>query len=516
MRKITAIIALLLLMSPLSFSQRGKENTSRFIPEDGYTLLFAGQNNKSNDDYVKITRKVPAGFMFYTALSDLQGLDDIADFGAGETSGKYLNKKYPKAALQIGLYLVNSLDNVIDGSFDENIERLAIWIKNVQVPVFLRIGYEFDFPDNDYDPEKYKKAFRYIVDKFDGLKVKNAAYVWHSYASLNPRGIEAWYPGDEYVDWCAISYFAHPQWIPMVKFANKHSKPLMIAECAPVLGHDLKEFDKEKWYERLFRFIEAHNVKALCYINTDWNELPMFASYAWGNSRVDASKNIKNIWEKKTSDKKFIGIDELYNKIELPKKEKVLILFAHPDNKKSSNAQILNKVKSILDEKSLQYKIKDLYADNFDPVLSKTDCELIKEQKKPLNIEQEVKLIKDADTVIFIFPVWWNNMPAILKGYIDKVFSLGFACNFQQKNGTAFLEYKKAIIFNTLGSPYEVFKDNYESSFKKVFDEGVLGLCGFKVLNHTFFGNLPNTEDKNLTINEEYIKRIEEVLNYYE
>lgn len=503
------------LFFSFAYAERKNDQTGRFIPQDGYTLLFAGQNNRSNDDYVKTTQKVPAGFMFYTSLSDLKGLDDLADFGAGETSGKYLNKKYPKAALQIGLYLVNSLDNIIDGRLDKNIEKLAIWIKNTEVPVFLRIGYEFDYPKNSYEPEKYVKAFRYIVDKFDDLKVKNAAYVWHSYASLNTTGIEAWYPGDEYVDWCAITYFANPQWIPMVKFANKHSKPLMIAECAPLSDNEiLKGYDKERWYEKMFRFIELHNIKALCYINADWDKLPMFASYSWGNTRIDASKKIESLWEKKTSDKRYINIDELYNVINMPKKERVLIVFAHPDNKKSSNAQILNKVKSILDEKSLKYTIRDLYADKFDPVLSKKDWNLIKEKKVPSNIEEEQTLIKEAGTVIFIFPIWWNNMPAILKGYIDKVFSLGFAYNFQLKNGVPLLEHKKAIIFNTMGSSYESFNENYESSFKKVFDEGVLGLCGFKVLDHGFFGNLPNTEDKNLKINEEYIKHIEAALSF--
>jgi len=280
--------------------------TGRFIPAEGKTYIFGGQNNADSDSFVKINKKIPYGFTIYTPLSSLDGLDNDIDFGAGETSAGHILKKYPNAALQIGLYLVGDLQAVVDGDLDGNIIKFAEWIKKAKIPVFLRIGYEFDYPSNGYEPELYIKAYQRIVDKFDGLKVKNVAYVWHSYASLNPRGIEAWYPGDEYVDWCAISYFASPQWIPMLKFSQKRNKPLMIAECAPVLGNDLKPEGKMNWYKKLFRFIENNNVKALCYINADWNKQPMFAGYNWGNSRLDDTKEIKEFWLEQMSGGRFV------------------------------------------------------------------------------------------------------------------------------------------------------------------------------------------------------------------
>ena len=99
---------------------------------------------------------------------------------------------YPKALVQIGLYMVNALDGVIAGQFDYNIEKLAEVFKREDRPIYLRIGYEFDNPDNHYDPVKYIMAYRYIVDKLHRLGVNNVAYVWHSYAvidSQNPLGI---------------------------------------------------------------------------------------------------------------------------------------------------------------------------------------------------------------------------------------------------------------------------------------------------------------------------------------
>ncbi|MDR1940725.1 MAG: glycoside hydrolase family 26 protein [Endomicrobium sp.] len=303
------LIAALVCLSFSSLFAREVSMTGRFVANDAQTLIFCGQNNQDSDDFVKTCGRIPAGFMVYTSLSDLSGLNSLADFGAGETSADYILKKYPKTSLQIGLYLVNALEGVAEGSFDKNIDELADYIKKAQVPVFLRIGYEFDYPDNGYEPDLYVKAYRKIVDKFDASGVKNAAFVWHSYAAMNPKGIERYYPGDEYVDWCAISYFASPQWIPMLKFSQKHNKPLMIAECSPVSDANLKESGKLDWYKKLFSFIENNNIKALCYINADWNSQPMFENYGWGNCKIDSSPEIKSFWLEKTADKRYVFLN---------------------------------------------------------------------------------------------------------------------------------------------------------------------------------------------------------------
>jgi len=276
------------------------------VPQDGKTLVFGGQNDADSVSFVEINGRVPYGFTIYTSLYRLEGLDTEVDHGAGKTHARFLMEKYPGTAFQIGLYLVELLPAVIDGTLDDSIVEFAQWIKSTGVPVYLRIGYEFDYPENGYDPKLYIKAYRKIVDKFRELGVTNVAYVWHSYAGENLRGIEAWYPGDEYVDWCAISYFTNPDYGPMLKFAKAHSKPFMIAECSPILG-DYKETSKMlAWFKSVFKFIEENNVKAFCYINADWNSQPMFAHFQWGSGRLDQNKEIKNFWLNAIKSERFI------------------------------------------------------------------------------------------------------------------------------------------------------------------------------------------------------------------
>ena len=315
MKKFAGVAICLLLLTTACFAQRKEGLTGRFVPSDNHTLLFCGQNNDDSKEFVEINNKVPAGFMIYTSLQNLEGLEEDVEYGTGTMSGNFILQNYKKAALQIGLFLVGSLESVVDGSLDENIKKLGEWITKAKVPVFLRIGYEFDFPENNYDPELYKQAFRYIVEKLDEQKVKNVAYVWHSYASYAPKGIDQWYPGDEYVDWCAISYFANPQWFPMVQFTKAHNKPLMLAECSPTIGTNATETDKIKWYRILFKFIQSKNVKALCYINANWDEQPMFEQYSWGNSKLNISETVKDFWLENIKDERFINLDKLYKEV---------------------------------------------------------------------------------------------------------------------------------------------------------------------------------------------------------
>ncbi len=88
-----------------------------------------------------------------------------------------------------------------------------------------------------------------------------------------------WYPGDDYVDWFAISYFdqQHTYMNQFVQLAKKHEKPLMIAEASPwYLSTSKSDAAWKKWFVPFFTFIRENNVKAVSYINCDWDKLPLF------------------------------------------------------------------------------------------------------------------------------------------------------------------------------------------------------------------------------------------------
>ena len=269
-----------------------------FVPPHGKCLLLVGQDNKSIDDYVAATGSVPGGVMVYTGVHDF---GNVGDFD-------YLLKKYPKCAFQIGLYMVDSLDKVVNGECDDNIRRLGKWIKSSHRPVYLRVGYEFDFPGNKYDPGKYVKAFQHVHDKLDDQGVTNVAYVWHSFAAGALR-IEDWYPGDGYVDWVAVSYFNQPvqQIVPAAEYTKRHGKPLMIAESTPRgLGTGKGQESWDKWFAAVFSFIDKYHVKAFCYIDWDWESQPMFRGQGWGDCRIETNETVKSRWLETTGSERFL------------------------------------------------------------------------------------------------------------------------------------------------------------------------------------------------------------------
>jgi hypothetical protein len=277
-----------------------------FAPADGKVLLVIGQDKGTIDQYVETTGIIPAGFMLYTSIQDLEGLDAPADRGSGIQDAQHLIDKYPNTVLQVGLYMVNALEGITNGSYDSNIDKLSEWATQVDRPIYLRIGYEFDGSHNHYDPEAYVKGYRYIVDRMRKNGVDNVVFVWHSFAAgLDAGQLMKYYPGDDYVDWFGISYFRQAEHLilPMVELAKQHQKPLMIAEATPMglktsynTNATASTYLWETYYHPLFDFAQRHNVKMISYINTDWDSQPMWQDQNFGDARIQANDLIKTNW----------------------------------------------------------------------------------------------------------------------------------------------------------------------------------------------------------------------------
>jgi hypothetical protein len=281
----------------------------RFVPPAGKILLFAGQSNKAIRNYVKATGAVPAGLMLYTSVQQVDALYEPSDCGGGECCGSALLREYPDAALQLGLYMVDALDAIADGVYDTNIDRIGAWIKDAKRPVYLRIGYEFDGPHNHYEPAAYVKAYRYIVDRFRRNGVDNAAYVWHSYAAFPPMRHLDWYPGDDYVDWFGITYFAQSEaeMKPVIVLAKEHGKPVMIAESSPNgIGTRQGTVSWQRWFKGYFDFIIKYDVRAFSYINDDWDSLPMFKDFHWKDARLNSNRIVRKKWNEETRKERYL------------------------------------------------------------------------------------------------------------------------------------------------------------------------------------------------------------------
>jgi hypothetical protein len=312
------VIILLLISVPL-FAAEFRQVP--FIPADKKVLLIVGQDKTSIDDYVHSVGIVPGGTMLYTSVQNADGLESASDIGGGIHHGQYLLDTYPDSVLQVGLWMVDALEGIVTGTYDHNIDILIAWMKKAQRPVFLRIGYEFDFPGNHYDPQMYRQAFQYIVNRFRAAKVENVAFVWHSYANLPKFPWMDWYPGDDFVDWFAISVFGKPN-VYMTHFAEmarEHHKGFMIAEATPYgIGTGQGEVSWQDWFVPFFKFIADEQVEIVSYINYDWESIPMFANQGWGDARVQGHPAVKAHWLQEILQDKYIQASSgLFRKLQL-------------------------------------------------------------------------------------------------------------------------------------------------------------------------------------------------------
>lgn len=156
-------------------------------------------------------------------------------------------------------------------------------------------------------------------------------------------------------------------------------------------------------------------------------------------------------------------------------------------------------------------KIRDLYTLKFDPVLKLSDFKALNNRNIPADIKEEQEHIKWADVLIFVYPVWWTGLPAMLKGYVDKVFSSGFAYKYVDGNPVGLLKDKKGLLICTTGTPNNIYKENgMHNSMKQTTDMGIFNFCGIKVIDHVFFGAVPYVSDET---RKNYLKEVEKLIN---
>jgi len=296
------LLALLIFLSPAAFSA-----SDTYVPPPGKTLLIVGQDRDTISGYVAYVGDVPGGVMLYTSVQEARGLNSPADYGSGPQDGNALLQAYPYSVIQVGLYMVDGLEKTAAGKYDANLKTLAGWIKKASRPVYVRIGYEFDNPSNHYDPNQYVEAFRYVVDFLRKQGADNAAFVWHTQCAQDSGLWLAWYPGDEYVDWFGVSLFSTGQ-IPVAKkfleMAEEHKKPFMICESSPWGIYTLR--GKIDWFTHVFNFIREEKVRAFCYINSNWDAMPMYRGQSIGDARLEENDEIKKIWLKETGQSRYL------------------------------------------------------------------------------------------------------------------------------------------------------------------------------------------------------------------
>ena len=171
---------------------------------------------------------------------------------------------------------------------------------------------------------------------------------------------------------------------------------------------------------------------------------------------------------------------------------KISVILAHPD-RSSFNHAIAQTVVEQLENNGHGVFFHDLYGEDFDPLL--IGKEIPQDASLPRIIGEHCKEIREAEGIIIVHPNWWGQPPAILKGWIDRVFRPGIAYEFLEGDSgegipAGLLRAKAAVVINTSNTEPEREKSVFGDPLETIWKNCVFGLCGVDVFHRRTFSTV--------------------------
>ena len=170
------------------------------------------------------------------------------------------------------------------------------------------------------------------------------------------------------------------------------------------------------------------------------------------------------------------------------------VIYAHP-NPNSFNGAILNQVIKALEDGKHFYDVIDLYRDRFDPVLLFDEKKRRSDMKRDPETAEYRRIVKNADHLIFIYPLWWGGMPAIMKGFIDRVFAAGEAYTYQGKLPKGLLKARTASVYYTADAPSWYLRFWRRDADWVTVKDVMLKFCGVRRVRRLLFAGVKDSSD---------------------
>ncbi|MBA8832024.1 NAD(P)H-dependent oxidoreductase [Rhizobium leguminosarum] len=169
---------------------------------------------------------------------------------------------------------------------------------------------------------------------------------------------------------------------------------------------------------------------------------------------------------------------------------RILLVLAHP-LQDSFAASVARTAREALEASGHVVDLLDLYAENFDPHLSEA------ERRGYFDVPYDTSAVADivvrlkaADGLILVFPQWWFNFPAILKGFFDRVFAPGVAFSHDAAGGRIvpqLTNIRLLYALTTTGSPWWLVRLYMGDPVRRLLKRGIAAFCSkrlnFKMLS---------------------------------
>jgi len=166
------------------------------------------------------------------------------------------------------------------------------------------------------------------------------------------------------------------------------------------------------------------------------------------------------------------------------------VIFAHP-RARSFTAAVADAYARAAEAAGGTVEMRDLYRIGFDPCLKAEEMPGARSFGPAPDVVAERERLADCDVFALIYPFWLNAPPAMLKGYLDRVFGFGFAYGGAGQSANPLLTGRKLISFTASGAPTQwVQETGTLEAVQTLFDRSFARQCGLTPLSHTHFGGL--------------------------
>lgn len=160
---------------------------------------------------------------------------------------------------------------------------------------------------------------------------------------------------------------------------------------------------------------------------------------------------------------------------------RVLVIYCHP-NEKSFASTVHKTVLATLQSRGHSVTDLDLYGEGFKPVMSREErIEYDDPQRYRDTVKKYATQLAEAQAIVAVYPTWWYGLPAMLKGYFDRVWAPGIAFDFgaDGKFETDKLSHiRKLGVVTTYGSPWWLIRLYMGDPEKKLWGRAIRKLCG--------------------------------------
>lgn len=177
---------------------------------------------------------------------------------------------------------------------------------------------------------------------------------------------------------------------------------------------------------------------------------------------------------------------------------KALIIYTHPNHQSLSYAFLQEVIRAVEENTAIEeVKVLDLYEEGFNPILVFNEHKRRRDMHRDPDFSRYREQLLWADKIIFVYPIWWGRPPAMLMGYIDQMFSSGFAYKETGKMlPEGLLKGKSAVCISVMKGPTHYPLLWLNNSHKVLMRKALLNYVGIKKVKFFEFGNMESPKGK--------------------